>query len=646
LAIVAADLAGAIFEASGASHSAGAVPDPGSSAGTTRYLREDATWVVPTGGYYGDAVETAAGGESIITLGSTPSDPNTIKAFLNGALLDSDQYTISSNVLTMTANRFGVGDRVRVMWSTNSATPGGIALTSSSTSITNFAAYADGGSGSAVTVPFPAGAAAGDLAVIFLGTSQGSGQTTPTGWTLVDNSNSSGTFWGGQVFSKTLTAADLALGSVTFTASLELFTAAIVTFTGSPTITDYISSRAGTTPITLTTGSVAPTGSIALYFGSQGATPGGSNGAVTWNRGTSRATINNGGGSSTGDSAAIYSEMLGSSGTVTGIVTYATPTSAHNYQAIVIVSPPQTAEGSFPEIRQSQISGFTPVADTGAANAYAVATAPAFGLVKGAFVSFIAANANTGASTLAVNGGTAVAIKKNGNSTALVAGDITAGQIVDATYDGTVWQIAAFFSLTTTGTSGAASLSGGVLNVPQYSGGGGGAGSLILLEQHTASSSTELDFTSWDNSAYDEYEIHIINLVCSTTSTVGIQCSTNGGSSYDTASNYLWTFAFTYSGGSGNASGSSQTAMNFRDTTSAPQSNQAYRGRIVLYDPASTSLYKDFQGEIAVPFQSGSALKVQWQGRYNSTTAVNAFRLIPSAGNFVSGTVRIYGVMH
>ena len=37
-----------VFVASGASHAAGAVPDPGASAGTTRFLREDATWAVPS----------------------------------------------------------------------------------------------------------------------------------------------------------------------------------------------------------------------------------------------------------------------------------------------------------------------------------------------------------------------------------------------------------------------------------------------------------------------------------------------------------------------------------------------------------------------------------------------------------------------
>jgi hypothetical protein len=39
-----------VFGASGASHAAGNVPDPGTTAGTTRYLREDATWVVPPAG--------------------------------------------------------------------------------------------------------------------------------------------------------------------------------------------------------------------------------------------------------------------------------------------------------------------------------------------------------------------------------------------------------------------------------------------------------------------------------------------------------------------------------------------------------------------------------------------------------------------
>lgn len=49
------ELAGSVFGASGTSHASGDVPDPGATAGTTRYLREDATWDVPSGGGGGGA---------------------------------------------------------------------------------------------------------------------------------------------------------------------------------------------------------------------------------------------------------------------------------------------------------------------------------------------------------------------------------------------------------------------------------------------------------------------------------------------------------------------------------------------------------------------------------------------------------------
>jgi hypothetical protein len=45
-ALVAADLP--VFVGSGTNHAKGAVPDPGATPGTTKYLREDAQWVTPT----------------------------------------------------------------------------------------------------------------------------------------------------------------------------------------------------------------------------------------------------------------------------------------------------------------------------------------------------------------------------------------------------------------------------------------------------------------------------------------------------------------------------------------------------------------------------------------------------------------------
>lgn len=76
--------------------------------------------------------------------------------------------------------------------------------------------------------------------------------------------------------------------------------------------------------------------------------------------------------------------------------------------------------------------------DTGAANAYVITPSPAItAYTTGQIFSFKAVNANTTASTLNVNGLGAKSIVKSDGSTALVANDIKASQIVVVEYDGT-----------------------------------------------------------------------------------------------------------------------------------------------------------------------------------------------------------------
>ena len=80
-------------------------------------------------------------------------------------------------------------------------------------------------------------------------------------------------------------------------------------------------------------------------------------------------------------------------------------------------------------------------ADSGTANTYVVALSPApLTLIAGFTVRFLAANANTGASTLNVNSLGAKAIKKSGTA-ALVANDIVANEMIVVIYDGTSFQM-------------------------------------------------------------------------------------------------------------------------------------------------------------------------------------------------------------
>lgn len=100
-----------------------------------------------------------------------------------------------------------------------------------------------------------------------------------------------------------------------------------------------------------------------------------------------------------------------------------------------------SARNEYASVGKVQDGAFCGVADTGAADAYAIALSPAV-TAYAAYQTFwfIAANANTGASTLNVNGLGAKAMKKH-HDLALESGDIEAGQLVGVAYDGTNFQM-------------------------------------------------------------------------------------------------------------------------------------------------------------------------------------------------------------
>ncbi len=78
--------------------------------------------------------------------------------------------------------------------------------------------------------------------------------------------------------------------------------------------------------------------------------------------------------------------------------------------------------------------------DTGAADAYAIAPAPAItAYTKGQMFHFFAVNTNTGASTVNVNALGTKAIQKN--AVALAGGEIGAGDLVSVVYDGANFQL-------------------------------------------------------------------------------------------------------------------------------------------------------------------------------------------------------------
>jgi Concanavalin A-like lectin/glucanases superfamily len=177
--------------------------------------------------------------------------------------------------------------------------------------------------------------------------------------------------------------------------------------------------------------------------------------------------------------------------------------------------------------------------------------------------------------------------------------------------------------------------------------GAAAAPGIVLVEQHTASTSAELDFTTCISSTYDEYDIEVNQIIPATNgANITLQVSTNGGSSYDTGSNYSWAvFGFSNSGSavSGNQGDTSIGLANIVYNGS----NYSLSGTYKLFNPGG-SIYKQMAGHYEA-VNNGDVGAAQAEGhiiggKYKSTTAVNAFRILASSGNLTSGTVRCYGV--
>jgi lysophospholipase L1-like esterase len=98
-----------VFGSSGGGHAAGAVPDPGVTAGTTRYLREDGTWATPSGG--GSTGGSSGGTTGTATLPGATADYNFLQAsgtVLTDASGNGNSGTLGSGALAPTWTATGL----------------------------------------------------------------------------------------------------------------------------------------------------------------------------------------------------------------------------------------------------------------------------------------------------------------------------------------------------------------------------------------------------------------------------------------------------------------------------------------------------------------------------------------------------------
>ncbi len=179
---------------------------------------------------------------------------------------------------------------------------------------------------------------------------------------------------------------------------------------------------------------------------------------------------------------------------------------------------------------------------------------------------------------------------------------------------------------------------------------GTSSGALVLLEQHTASNSATLNFTTCISSLYDEYEIHFIGIIpTSGPANFSMRMSSDGGATYYSGSDYHWGLMYSGIGDvPTQSSGTSTAQMRLTGSTSNP-GTYASNGRLRLYNPLGTVLLKFIEGSIQSVV--GATGVYQWHSAsvciVSASTPMDAFQFLFEGApgpTIASGIIRVYGI--
>jgi hypothetical protein len=160
------------------------------------------------------------------------------------------------------------------------------------------------------------------------------------------------------------------------------------------------------------------------------------------------------------------------------------------------------------------------------------------------------------------------------------------------------------------------------------------------VEEHVASSSASLAFTSCITSAYDDYKVRYQLVPASGSTQLELQVSTDGGATYDTGANYNYLV----NGYNSTSQSTTATYIKLGDSLVASVEAPA-TGELDIFAPNSSTANKQFRNFMfAYVNDTSTQFWFLGGGTYKSHTAVNAFRLLFSSGNISSGYARCYGV--
>jgi hypothetical protein len=252
----------------------------------------------------------------------------------------------------------------------------------------------------------------------------------------------------------------------------------------------------------------------------------------------------------------------------------------------------------------------------GTVNARTITSTPApTARFPGLLFNFIVPAANTGAATLNDNALGAVAIQRP-DGTALLPGDMMAGELVQVVWDGSAWRLTSF------------------------------PAAFVKVDQRTASASAQIDIAL--PSGFTEFELRFFDMRPSVDGAeLRLRTTQDNFATVEaTAGGYTVTSEFSRPALNDVQSGVIASPAAIQLSTGADTTNVAVTMRgVVRFWIGDGTRHAHFNAESSCLENAVSALTMlRASGFLNSTGAINGVRLLMSSGNIARGTIRLYGV--
>ena len=178
-----------------------------------------------------------------------------------------------------------------------------------------------------------------------------------------------------------------------------------------------------------------------------------------------------------------------------------------------------------------------------------------------------------------------------------------------------------------------------------------GSGSMVKLQSQTASSASAVTFTStYLTTTYKVYQLHCTAIDLSGDGgNLGIQTSTNNGSSYETGTNYKNIRQHSRDDTSadaiksGHGTGDDRVRIVGTGYGVGTNNNEGGMSIITIFDPLGTGKGKFFKCYGCHFDENNKLVQQDHTFALDQSTAINNFKIIPASGTF-SGVFTLYGV--